>query len=152
MENKYYTPTLEEFHVGFEFELYGSIGHIGLPRKDSVPGWYQCKIDTTEDYFMYNSFPIETIRVKYLDRGDIESLGFVNAINSFATAQKAVLTGEIAMFYTKDNIVIVFNYKTTDMLPADYYITISIDKKIVFDGTIKNKSELVKLLKMLGIC
>jgi hypothetical protein len=66
--NKYYTPSIEEFHVGFRYQ-----SHVD-PR--TYNGWddkevdrhsivYPLKVDSDVDY-----------RVKYLNRDDIEELGW----------------------------------------------------------------------------
>jgi hypothetical protein len=74
MENKYYTPEIEEFHVGFEYEAKpkGSI-HI-----DYMPFIWR------GNNSLISEFTSATLRVKYLDREDIESLGweFVDSSSS----------------------------------------------------------------------
>lgn len=71
MEDKYYTPSIEEFHVGFEFEY---------THKDD---WFQNIIlDPQEINDFFNDDSIE-IRVKYLDNEDIESLGFKYIMTSY---------------------------------------------------------------------
>jgi hypothetical protein len=100
MENKYYTPKIEEFYVGFEFEFHGMTTgglamldfskDIGNPEKIVVS-----KPDYkvwTKEVFTHKYFDIYyrrledveklieagQIRVKYLDREDIESLGWIH--------------------------------------------------------------------------
>ena len=75
--NKYYTPELEEFHVGFEYE-YFTKDWVG---KDYTHTWVKLKFNQKEDYGndldnMVYFIETEQVRVKYLDREDIESLGF----------------------------------------------------------------------------
>ena len=142
-ENKYYTPSMEEFHVGFECELYGSIGHVGLPRKDSTPGWHVVKIDSVETYIECVNSPEEVIRVKYLDRDDIESLGF-----------------NVGEWFEVD---ILGTWKIDFIYREHGYSTLSISTKdFIRDGSgnyhistirpkIKNKSELKVLLKQIGM-
>jgi hypothetical protein len=66
--SKYYTPNIEEFHVGFRYQSHAD------PRTDN--GWddevvdrnsiiYPLKVDSDVDY-----------RVKYLDDDDIQELGW----------------------------------------------------------------------------
>ena len=73
-KNKYYTPELSEFHVGFEFEETPFIGGYKLI---SNPIWHKVIYQITE------KAPLSTIesmiqfnhaRVKYLNKEDIESL------------------------------------------------------------------------------
>ena len=137
MENKYYTPTIEEFHVGFEYEeetiIYTDKGWF--THKDL--GWEKKIFDSTsymENYYLservkrglvgkYNP----TIRVKYLDREDIESLGFAQTVEDQ---------------YTLDDIEF--------LIDDDLFVQIIKDDGFLFQGTIKNKSELKKVLKMIG--
>lgn len=158
MENKYYTPTLEEFHSGFEYEeetiIYTDKGwftHKGL-------GWEKKVFDSTsymENYYLservrrglvdkYNS----TIRVKYLDTEDIESLGFI-----YDTYFR---DGGTSVFNTVDKGYTLYFYRTNTTLDNSNRIKILTNtgplyRGCLFDGNIKNKSELVKLLKQLGI-
>ena len=65
-EKKYYTPSIEEFHVGFEYEI-------------SYDGeTYQSKVVDDSDELHRIKTAIESlwVRVKHLDREDIESLGW----------------------------------------------------------------------------
>jgi len=65
MNDKYYTPSIEEFHVGFEYESTTS------PTKED---WYKAVINNVDD--LYDVFSYSNARVKHLDREDIESLGW----------------------------------------------------------------------------
>jgi hypothetical protein len=128
--DKYYTPEIKEFHVGFECELIDN---------DKTHKWFpiKCREETLYDVQSshYNA------RVKYLDKEDIESLGF-------ELDQK-----------TKDGYCFIYG----NMIDGDYMLWTEDFKKIElfnmmgtknevsFEGTIKNKSELIKLLKQLGI-
>lgn len=62
---EYYTPALEEFHVGFEIELYNADG--GCWGKYIVT-----EGDRPIDFV--NDIESDCCRVKYLDKQDIESL------------------------------------------------------------------------------
>ena len=127
--NKYYTPNLEEFCVGFEFEdSYGD----GEYAKNSID---QLNIKDVIGSFLKKEVDI---RVKYLDSEDIESLGF--------------------KYCKKSDLATIYSYK-------DYFIAyynsghISITEigemcrrdTILFNGRIKNKSELKRILKMIGV-
>ena len=72
---KYYTPEIEEFHVGFEYE------------EQVEPGkwaWNTCHPNTFEKLYDWDSMDMLKIRtrVKYLDQEDIESLGFIKYTNN----------------------------------------------------------------------
>lgn len=65
MENKYYVPSIEEFHVGFEFE------------HDNSREWVKHTLDNSHSLIEVDKdIYINRIKVKYLDKEDIESFGF----------------------------------------------------------------------------
>ena len=65
MKDKYYTPEIEEFHVGFEYEV-----NYGKDR------WVKEGLHYAPQVVTLPYKNLENIRVKHLDREDIESLGF----------------------------------------------------------------------------
>lgn len=129
MDNKYYTPTIEEFHVGFEYEW-------NNPNEDDI---WRDSIACREDcYYAVEDLIHEfrfNYRVKYLDKEDIESLGFKYIENnSFESNEDNYLSLE----YFKDD--------------KGWYLTYSENEsQFGFGGWIKNKSELITLLKQLSI-
>lgn len=134
MESKYYIPSIEEFHVGFEYEI--------------TDGYEWVKKIFSHDDFntflykqLYNAITQELVRVKYLDKEDIESLGW-NSI-----MKKNDLSTDTEYFLQKENIIFTLIHYNK--------IGITIYKNntlgYIFKGTIKNKSELKVLLKQLGI-
>lgn len=129
MENKYYTPEISEFHVGFEYEIY-------VPGTDTE---YTKKIFTlTEVGFIQNVYDQNLqegwFRVKYLDKEDIESLDWKSGL--FQGLNEDSFTYQDYQLYWQDNQFIqIYNF----------------DAKIIFEGIIKNKSELKKLLTQLEI-
>ena len=87
MENKYYTPEIEEFKVGFEFEQFGKYTEFKVCQNTygyyskigetiETVGWKPkvCEEFDFEDLEEY--LENDLIRTKYLDQEDIESLGF----------------------------------------------------------------------------
>ena len=72
-----------------------------------------------------------------MDKEDIESLGWK-------------LHKEIPHYYKSPCNNFVIRIKFKDLLRVYMYDEYTIDK-LIFEGTIKNKSELIKLLKQLGI-
>ena len=139
MKDEYYTPELEEFHPGFVYEMC-------LRNKEGATFWQRRTVGPQGWQGIWNiPFSINKgYRVKYLDREDIESLGFVFKVGTESS-------------YIKDNITMhVYDAKrwntendTITMFKKD--LIRAVGKTIVFSGTIKNKSELKRLLKMLGI-
>jgi len=128
-EDKYYVPKIEEFHVGFEYEI--TTGYE----------WVK-KIFCQKDFntFLYehldNAIYQEMVRVKYLDKEDIESENWVEKVwyngGGYFTIDKFTLG-----FFDEHNIIIsVLDHS---------------DNIILFLGTIKNRSELRKVMEMIGI-
>ena len=114
--HKYYTPEIEEFHVGFEYEQV-------IDAK-----WEKCEMHLLDLGKVNNR--LNSLRVKYLDREDIESLGFESV-------------GKHTIQYEKDNCCIGW-YDSKRMF-------IDIGDESYFVGTIKNKSQLKKILKQIGV-
>lgn len=135
MENKYYTPEIEEFSVGFEYEEY-----IAGSNTE-----YVSKFWSPEDHFVLNvfenNFQEGWLRVKCLDQKDIESLGFkldpirsyFNYRNSFSSINEPYKLSLDHIY--NENKIILRGHK------VDY------PTKTLFEGIIKNLSELKKLLK-----
>lgn len=143
-ENKYYTPSIEEFHVGFEYEYctncLATATMATLTQKDE--NWIK-KVFTEDNLFeptfAYNFFEISKLsRVKYLDKEDIESLGWKDGENYG-------LSGYVLNYATDDSYQMYYN---EDNQFTQIY---NWNSKIIFEGVIKNKSELKRLLKQLGI-
>ena len=149
MESKYYTPEIEEFHVGFEVQkqMQDLIGkelsnkldlqlRFGLDYQMNHEATFADYTITANDIINYKLNPhiLKTeIRVKHLGQEDIESLGwkFCNVNSEYFTLNGFHLT--------------IYNYN---------WITIYEDKgadEYCFRGNIKNKSELRKLMQQLNI-
>lgn len=138
MENKYYTPTIEEFHVGFEYEVsdLSDNGKDWTWRKQVFDG------EETRTYFI-DELNKKEIRVKHLDREDIESLGWV--------FQKQHPGTEHCEFEREYNFLEVdFNFRNSIWLRI-YDQDDDGDETNAFSGEIKNKSELKRLMKQLKI-
>lgn len=132
MSNKYYTPTIEEFQEGFAYcpdpQLYK------VPKE--VPYMH-----SGVKYNVPRMLEEGRIKVKCLDQEDIESLGFelVDGFyvgKGFVDRKKQWIGHEVRLCI------------------EDGYIELSDGDKHNpynwFSGTIKNKSELEKVLKMIG--
>jgi len=140
MDNLYYIPEIEEFRVGFEFEY------------DNSREWMKHVVEINY-YFedlLYNIGSGE-IRVKYLDKQDIEECGF--------THTKTVLQE----FYEWKDVHIkpeVYGYRIWELQcchrPDTHWFELKAhfedgNWSTLFEGKIRNKSELKKLLKQIGI-
>ena len=140
--SKYYTPKIEEFHVGFEVQLldpaYNEWIDFVVGSKFKDPGlWF------------FNS---NKCRVKYLDIKDIESLGFMSI------DEPQALSLEDA--YERDGVVIRYSppFSTYKGIVKIGYRNLIRDASGRYDGfstnfkgELKNKSELKRVLKQIGI-
>lgn len=122
---KYYTPELEEFHVGFEYELMDLALNMVDKEFRSDVITHGGDIDNALEWIKTNE-----VRVKHLDREDIESLGFVNLPDTNAFDK-----GEYQINFQDHTFVEIYDDAS----------------RSVFQGAVKNKSELKRLLKQLGI-
>ena len=140
MEKKYYTPEIEEFHEGFSHEYKGPLDTKWHKEDFKLKGpnpnfsWF-----LTEGHF----------RVKYLDREDIESLGFYchptdNRI--FHNKDGIILNTGWGSPVIKDRFTTVITHQVFDESKLNVA-----HENFLFNGIIKNKSELKRLLKQLGI-
>jgi hypothetical protein len=168
MENKYYVPTIEEFYEGFEFELglrtvEFKIGMNGLRCSDSVitKDWVTKKYEVAQ--FTENNIEPERItavntlmyyinsddiRVKYLNKQDIESLGFrqTQEIPHWFELKSKIQPGSYRLIYTYLEVgEEVLTGVSIIYFKGDYA------DPIVRGITIKNKSELKRLLAQLNI-
>ena len=152
MENKYYTPEIEEFHVGFEYEMRDmwtdgfikmtltkemlwewrtrtreelselqktSEGCVGNPGADYRHEWERITTGIKDG----------NIRVKKLNIEDIENFGFISiGLNGWENKK-----GNCLMIHRDGNIILLKSRAGT----------------CLFDGEIKNKSELKVVLKQI---
>lgn len=137
MKNKYYTPEIEEFHVGFEYEFKWSVD------EDKQENWYRSDIKDFQQFIdIYH--PIYSLRVKLLDREDIEELGFEH---DSTVEQECFYKHKSTNFMSENDWWLIYYEKTG-------FITIhdsNGNSDNEFYGEIKNKSELRRLMKQLHI-
>ncbi len=129
MNDKYYTPDLKEYHIGFEYEF---------SRIGNYEEWTSAVIkDGIQIDDIHNS--VYLLRVKYLDKQDIESEGW--KCITFTEKENEWYSG----YWKKDSYT--FGLHSKD------FMTISKmdgeNKIMVFQGTIKNISEFRKIIKMI---
>ncbi len=140
---KYYTPDISEFHVGFEYEY--------LTAKDA---WHKAIFEgitvyeDKENLFLSDLKDIVALneaRVKYLDKEDIESLEFElkRSENNNSAYYK------ITQYRGEDNLCSIVYNEISNWLCVE--ITINKEGKTIFAGHIKNKSELRRLMQQLSI-
>lgn len=132
--NLYYTPDITEFHIGFEYE---KLNHYQNKYQQLI---YEGDIGVKHIQENINDF-----RVKYLNVEDIQDvLGIENVGNGIDL--KFVLSKSKFTYYEFEYNILIKTLCVTRCTTIDY-----LDDDIIFEGTIKNKSELKKLLKQLNL-
>lgn len=170
MENKYYNPDISEFYIGFEYELLDTNYEYKVERlsdnklkvlSDPVMTEYWVKKVYNDYDFLYIEDSIEAksnlqyyvdskkVRVKYLDKEDIENLGFIFTFQEFG-GTCAIIGSNNKERDSSEFIGIQFEEDWKGILNGPM-ITLYNNKDRLFNGIIKNKSELIKLLKQLNI-
>lgn len=140
--SNYYRPEIEEFCVGFEYE------------QEEYDNTYTKLVLTEKDSLEYISDHLYEFRVKQLDLEDIEPI-WLTTKPGFTTKLR------LRMDYEVDNELLFQTYwmEEHEYLDEEYlyynkkYNTIKIThkSKTLFSGVVKNKSELGKVLKMIGV-
>jgi len=146
---EYYTPELSEFHVGFEYEITTGYEWVSesFTHKDFNTFLYQ---------HLDNAIKQDYVRVKYLDKEDVESLGFEEEHVPNCYTEDGDIQLGYALYLDEVTCVILHHTLETSI--------VGIVKQHVYNrnsgnwtanklflGTIKNKSELIKLLQQIGI-
>ena len=138
--SKYYMPDIEDLYVGFEHEI-------------EVEGRWFLKIQLPDSLsVLYEMIKEDTIRVKYLDREDIESLGWeyfgynnLTDLVEFRLDQFILSVGESENTISVYRKLLVQTKEKPEGFFSDDYL------HQIYEGNIKNKSELKVLMKQLGI-
>lgn len=125
-ENKYYTPSYDEFCVGFEYENF--VKGKGWTFRVLEDLGSQ---DLNEEGFCLDG---DDYRVKHLDREDVVDLGW---------KQMGVIDC-VYGFTITDRFHLAFDEHSKRVIINDH-------EKTLIDCKIKNKSELKKIMKMLQI-
>lgn len=169
MENRYYTPKIEEFYIGFEYETYDMSNGgfviwdpndwaVSFMKEPDNHMWYHTElrfprmpIDTAPNLIQIQQRINENrIRVKYLDKIDLAQIGF-NIIHEEKKAYGYYIQAKL-------------NYEDNGSpRELDLWYSHLKDKENIylsmksnhFNGNckvyIKNKSELKKLLEQMDI-
>lgn len=153
--NKYYTPSLEELHIGFicesQFKTINQAWKIKVCDSDLLTIAYNEFEHAEEDEPFSEQF-----RVKYLDKQDIESCGWESQLVLDIEDNECTnhIEGYNKNLNSTDNIDIVplGNNKYSIQFSHEYNEhSGNCDLKQLFRGTIKNLSEFKRLLKQLNI-
>jgi hypothetical protein len=139
---KYYTPEIEEFHVGFEYQSMWGLEGINAEWHDEI-------------YSEKNSIEhlIDSIRVKYLDKKDIESFGFGDLKKSVCNwyLLEGVFEDGFASYGVWKYIRLQHDVERNKVAIRAYEYSLQEEEVVLFQGSIRNKSELKRLLKQLNI-
>ena len=169
-DNKYYTPSIEEFYVGFEYEI------KQLNDKRELVGWVKLiwsAMDVMEESFTitYEMGKVskvegsECYRVKYLDREDIEDFKWKPIYKENLWEKGLMLFHkEIKYRGEKHSCLIVYNSRskwlviTVNDEKAIGFVGEKISKHLdfsvfgsVYAGNCNNSSQLKQILQWTGI-
>jgi len=136
---KYYTPEIEEFHEGFEYESQDIAADLmGIEWKK---GTYS---DGQLGAYLSDEIKRGEVRVKCLDKEDVLSLGWETSRKYIDIEDNFTIRGNFDRVF----LLTLLTYNTVE----DYVKIHTEDyEKEVFAGFIKNKSELNRLMKQLEI-
>lgn len=155
IENKYYTPTIEEFYVGFEFQ-YSCLNSEKLEKGIAESEWNQdlCEAEWLDticfDWEANSDIFADGYRVKYLDSDDIRSLGFSGSDNT-VKPPKGIDAKKFTKSIEDKEISIYYHCSIINHGLGIFIEIVDTTYLLVFKGYIKNKSELKKLLSQLQI-
>lgn len=144
MKNKYYTPEIEEFQEGLEFESNVYDEDIDIFTNVWEKHIYDYRSGLENE--LIHTYNDGEIRVKCLDQEDIESLGFKytgKAIDLWFIAKGEFKIG------TWTSYELSMNYGIHDCRCHIKALDRG-DDVTLFQGIVKNKSELKKVLKQIG--
>lgn len=168
MESKYYTPKLEEFHIGFEYELIPSIGFtiidFSKPEEKTEIKWateYKKGVFMISDVEPYGGAAASVnagiknskCRVKYLNQEDIESFGFGDkkrgVLNWYRLTKRC--EDSWASYGYWNNFLLIHDTILNRVKIVAFEYETDTEENVLFQGSCKNKSELRKLLEQLNI-
>lgn len=176
-QDKYYVPKIEEFHVGFEFEYKETFldGTVKTQEQYDSFKWLPSVFNIGDGPYIQRAL-IDVnysnnrcgVRVKYLDKEDIESLGF-KLIDKKSSTMFDEPIEDYYILYKLGNNYIEYNSWYSSEVNNDGKRYLKKNEKytifskqfikgennfvtnIKFSGTIKNKSELKFILKSIGV-
>ena len=141
MTDKYYTPDITEFKVGFKYEYYSDYAKIWKSYILKLDDYKSTQM--SESWFIEEVLELKNIRVKHLDKDDIEELGWL-PLPKYSSLDKEGLS---------------FDYLGNDTKNIDFqlyfnnwkFIQIFEFRDLVYQGELKNYNELQKIMKQLNI-
>jgi len=157
MENsKYCTPTIEEIKVGFELQYHNfSIDEAGVPELN-YDRWDTITLKEN-NVKIFMEYGIKGgIRVKYLDREDIEECGWKYDTIRYEEIEKYIIHRE-EVAQVKSRLVlsrnIIRDFIAIELVEMYTWVNAPNEEEYnrIFQGTIRNKSELKTLMRWLNI-
>lgn len=161
--NKYYTPEISEFYIGFEYQCKSTF-HDGTVKTqeqfddDIKYKWNDTKVDSIQDLsYVQRSLHGRNAelnrcgtRVKFLDKEDIESFKFKTQ-----DGKEHIHETDDLLFFViwngKDEFGITYNKKEHYIKTIKHFSGLHNMNECWMPINIKNKSELKVLLKQLNI-
>ena len=136
-ESKFYTPEHEDMLIGLEYQIFQ-----GKPVNPAESGWKVLVFDGGH-FGLEKAIKAGLVIVKRLDREDIESLEFaflpnpnVDWIDVYSIKSN---NSEYSLTQTKSSRILIDKHLESGNMAK------------LFNGTVNNKSELQRVLKMVGI-
>lgn len=143
VERTHYMPDEDEVYIGAEFILRHR--KTGKTKVDIYNGHISPKL--------YLSRAGISVTKKYLDKQDIESLGFTNSRKSIDDWYDYIPEHKVQPFsLSYSAFKLTYGKEDRRLKIMGYEYDFKSDEEVLFCGLIKNKSELKRLLKQLGIC
>ena len=144
---KYYTPTIEEFHVGFRYELVKQNEAHYYPDPPSKWHRFSHNIKSISFSKLDMEVRMDRVRVKYLDQQDIEELGW-----EWAPDGKLAYGDWMDVYYLHKGqetyrLTYINEKRSVRIVHKESVDTSS----VLFFGKVKNFNELEKIMKMLEI-
>lgn len=131
MENRYYTPDLEDLFIGYECEM----------RNFMQDSYSKFDISCWED-MEYNAYPyVDKLRTKYLDKEDIEKCGW--------TCQEYISNGYNQSYTRNEDSESGYDLIYCEAWGGKWQIDHCGGG--IYWGEIKSINELRKIMKMIGI-
>jgi len=138
----YYTPSPEEFHLGFVFEAKKGSGLINDVHYEEGQEWKETVVQQGDFFHTINP---EHVRVKRLDRDDILELEWKpNVFREVAS--------DTQYTFPRDPFRIIGSPIRLNVLNEWIEITSEYSSiYTIFHGILKNKSELKRVMQQVGI-
>lgn len=145
--SKYYTPTPDEFHIGFEYEIFEDFDT--LPERK----WHKLIMGYSGTGFgsmgYHGNCEEGRVRVKYLDAEGMEE--FCEELSKktefkYKQGYDCMVDDAYVSGFILNNHYLLLGSNHTLIIKK-----LNLDGETVFFGTIKNKSELLRLIKQLEI-